>query len=95
MKRIAISLMLAFSTMTGLAACGPEQVDASEAPATGEITAALSCPGPEGYYYCPADPTIVVDYYLPACSGPTMPTANFARADCTDYCGAPCLRVTY
>ncbi|WP_426757051.1 hypothetical protein [Myxococcus sp. Y35] len=93
MKRIAISLILAFSTMTGLTACGPEQADPSETPATGENTAALSCPGPAGYYYCPAYPDTYFYFWSPACAGGPEETANFVRAECVSFCGGACTHV--
>ncbi|GEL68999.1 hypothetical protein [Myxococcus virescens] len=94
MKRTTISLMLAFSTMFGLTACGPEQVDSPEAPATGENTAALLCPGPGGYYYCPSNPDVRFEFYAPACAGGIEQTAPYVRADCVDSCGGPCTLVS-
>ena len=98
MKRMAISLMLAFSTMAGLAACGPEQVDSSEVPTTGENTAALACPtGPAGYYYCPAYPEPEYRHYFwayhPECGIVIEETANYRRVECQDFCGAACVHV--
>jgi|GEM_PF-3115617 len=95
MKRTTISLMLTFSTMFGLAACGPDQVDSSGTPEIGDSTAALSCPGPAGYYYCPAYPEPAYRHYFwsPTCAGGPEETANYVRAQCLEFCGAPCIHV--
>ncbi len=87
MKSKTFSLMLAFSTMFGLAACGPEQVDPSETPATSESTEALSCPGAAGYYYCPAYPDAWHLFWGWPCAGSIEETAPFVRVECNQTCG--------
>lgn len=96
MKSTTISLMLAFSTMLGLAACGPAQVDPSEAPEIGENTAALSCPPAiAGYYYCPAYPENRHYFlpYIPECHIQLEETGPFVRTVCNDTCDTPCVHV--
>ncbi|WP_163782022.1 hypothetical protein [Myxococcus vastator] len=99
MKRTAISLMLAFSTMTGLAACGPDatidQPASPEAPTVEGNVTAMACPLPDGYYYCPSVPEVRYYFFSPTCPD-TEPenTAPFQRADCVAACDTDCVHVS-
>lgn len=89
MKRTAISLMMAFSFISGLTACGTDQTDSSEAPITEGDVAAQACP--DGYYYCPTTGNVPADrHYYCGSSEVTL-----ARVECLEYCNyVECIRVT-
>jgi len=88
MERSITSLTLAFSLMTGLAACGVDQTATEEdtSPA-GEVTAPLC---QIGYYYCPTygDVPMYRHHYCPG-------EATTARVECKEFCnGVECIRVS-
>lgn len=99
MKRTTISLILAFSTIFGLTACGTDEtIDqpvSPEAPAAEGNVTAMACPNPDGYYYCPSVPEVRYYFWSRTCPG-TEPenTAPFQQADCVAACGTDCVHVS-
>ncbi len=92
MKRMTVSLALAFATTLGLTACGPEQDVLSDNSATESTESSLSLCPPVGYYLCP--PTnMKYYYYSPVCEDLEF-TAPYVERACEDLCGQPCTRHT-